>query len=44
MIPDWLANKTTGYCTSSHWESCTPYSDTKYLEMYRDFVKNITDI
>ena len=41
-VPGWLANKTSGYCNSSDWGTCSPTDYTKFGELVVDFL-NATD-
>lgn len=43
VLPEWLVNKTLGYCTSADWSSCPPYNYDLYGNVTLAIVKNVTN-
>lgn len=43
-MPEWLANKTSGYCTSTdNWAYCSPTNYTKFGELVVDYLDYVTE-
>jgi hypothetical protein len=42
-IPTWLQNRTTGWCSSTDWTSCTPLNYTDLKNLTLAFIKNVTN-